>query len=154
MTIKPKKRYEPLRKKYKLPGFDEIDLEFEISSLESTDFLLGEIRKKISEKVRDVCGLVEEVLQPDTNLASLYESRIFDEHEKLRIFELYKKLMVANRKAAELYIRNDEKLDAAFIRDFSREWTEIKPELVDFVRKLRESWEKDTEEGENAGYMG
>ncbi len=154
ITAKLKKHYQPLMKKYKLPGFDELDLDFEIRSLESADFLLGEIRKRIADKARDVCCLVEEVLQPDTNLASLYESRVFDEQEKRRIFELYKKLMVANRKAVELYVLNDEKLDAAFIRDFTHEWAGIKLDIVGFIRKLRESWEKDTEEGESAGYMG
>ena len=153
MATKLKKRYQPLMKKYKLPGFDELDLEFEIGSIESADFLLGEIRKRISDKARDICCLVEEVLQPDTNLASLYESRVFDEQEKHKIFDLYKKLMVANRRAVELYVLNDEKLDAAFIRDFTREWAGIKLYVVGFIRKLRESWEKKTEEGERARYI-
>ena len=154
MKAKPKKRYESLRKKYKLPTLEELDSEFEISSLESETFLLREIRNKLGEKIRDVCGLVGEVLHPEANLADLYESRIFDEPEKQRLFELYKRLMVADRQTAELSVQNDEKLDAAFIRDFSQEWTKMKPELVKFIRRLRESWEKDTEQGEAAGYMG
>ena len=154
MKAKPKKRYESLRKKYKLPSLEELDSEFEISSLESETFLLREIRNKLGEKIRDVCGLVGEVLHPEANLADLYESRIFDEPEKQRLFELYKRLMVADRQTAELSVQNDEKLDAAFIRDFSQEWTKMKPELVKFIRRLRESWEKDTEQGEAAGYMG
>ena len=94
------------------------------------------------------------MLHPEANLADLYESRIFDEPEKQRLFELYKRLMVADRQTAELSVKNNEKLDAAFIRDFSQEWTKMKPELVKFIRRLRESWEKDTEQGEAAGYMG
>ena len=154
MKAKPKKRYESLRKKYKLPSLEELDSEFEISSLESETFLLREIRNKLGEKIRDVCGLVGEVLHPEANLADLYESRVFDEQEKQKLFELYKRLMVADRQTAELSVQNDEKLDAAFIRDFSREWAKMKPELVKFIRRLRESWEKDTEQGEAAGYMG
>ena len=154
MKAKPKKRYESLRQKYKLPSLEELDSEFEISSLESETFLLREIRNKLGEKIRDVCGLVGEVLHPEANLADLYESRVFDEPEKQRLFELYKRLMVADRQTAELSVKNDEKLDAAFIRDFSQEWTKMKPELVKFIRRLRESWEKDTEQGEAAGYMG
>ena len=151
---KVKKLYESLRRKYKLPGFDELDAEFEISAIEAESGLLREVRKQISEKVGNVSLLVEEVLQPDTNLVNLYESRVFDEAEKQKIFELYKRLMVVDRTLVELMIANDERLDAEFIKSFHEEWRKIKPELLRFVRKLRESWGKETEEGEAAGYMG
>ena len=149
-----KKLYEALRKKYKLPGFDELDSEFEISAIEAESGLLREIRKQVGDKVGNVGALVEEVLHPESNLVDLYESRVFDEAEKQKLFELYKRLMVANRTTAELSIENDEKLDAAFIKSFAQEWKKIKPELLKFIRRLRDCWEKDTEEGEAAGYMG
>lgn len=151
---KVKKLYETLRKKYKLPGFDELDSEFEISAIEAESGLLRAIRKQISEKVSDVSSIFHEVLQPDTNLVDLYESRVFNEPEKQRLFELFKRLMVADRAMAELSIENDEKMDAAFIKSFTAEWKKLKPELVKFIKKLKESWEKETEEGEAAGYMG
>ncbi len=147
-------KYEALRKKYKLPGFDELDSEFEIGVIEAESGLLREIRKQISEKVSDVNSLFQTILQPDTNLVDLYESRVFDEPEKRRLFELFKRLMVVDRTLMELAIENDEKLDAAFIKSFAAEWKKTKPELLRFVRKLRDSWEKDTEDGEKAGYMG
>lgn len=151
---KLKKLYEALRKKHKLPTFDEMDSEFEISAIEAESGLLREIRKHISERVGNINSLVEEVLQPDTNLVNLYESRVFNETEKQGLFELYKKLMVVDRTLAELMIANDEKLDAQFIKSFAAEWKKIKPELLNFIRKLKDSWEKETEEGESAGYMG
>lgn len=149
-----RKRYEALKKKYGLPKFDELDSEFEISTLEHEDFLLSAVRKKIMEKVGDASCLLEEVLHPDTNLADLYESRVFDEDEKKGLFEIYKRLMFADRYATELSISNDEKLDADFVKSFTAEWRKLKPDLVKFIRKLKESWEKETEEGEVAGYMG
>lgn len=151
---KVKKLYEPLRKRYKLPGFDELDAEFEISAIEAESGLLREVRKQISEKVGNISSLVEEVLQPDTNLVNLYESRVFEDEDKKELFELYKRLMVVDRTLVELTIANDEKLDAEFIKSFAAEWKKLKPGLLRFVRKLRESWEKETEEGEAAGYMG
>lgn len=151
---KVKKLYETLRKKYKLPGFDELDSEFEISAIEAESGLLREIRKQISERVGDVSSLLQAVLQPDTNLVDLYESRVFNEAEKQRLFELYKRLMVADRTLIELSVENDEKMDAAFIKSFTVEWKKLRPELVNFIKKLKESWEKDTEEEEAAGYMG
>ena len=94
------------------------------------------------------------MLQPDTNLVDLYESRVFSEEEKSKLFELYKRLMVSDRKAAELSVLNEEKLDAAFLKLFLTEWKTLKPKIAEFTRRLSESWEKETEEGEQAGYMG
>lgn len=149
-----KKQYELLRKKHKLPAFADVDREFEIGKIEGDGFLLREIRKKIAEKVSDAGSLLEEVLHPETNLADLYESRVFDEREKQMLFDVYKRLMVALRRTAELSIESDEKLEALFINSFSEEWKKIKPQLATFVKRLRESWEKDTDEGEKAAYMG
>lgn len=149
-----RKRYDALRKKHKLPGFEELDAEFEISGIEPDGSVLREVRKKIADKIGHVCGTVEQVLHPDTNLADLYESRVLDEQEKKELFEMYKKLMVAERRCVELFISSDEKLDADFIKSFSAEWKTLKPQLVKLIRKLRESWEKETEEGEAASYMG
>ncbi|MBI2141809.1 hypothetical protein HYU16_05310 [Candidatus Woesearchaeota archaeon] len=149
-----KKKYDALRKKHKLPGFEELDAEFEISDIEPDGSVLREVRKKIADKIGHVCGTVEQVLHPETNLADLYESRVLDEQEKKELFEMYKKLMAAERKCVELFISSDEKLDAAFIKSFSAEWKTLKPQLIKLVRKLKESWEKETDEGEAAGYMG
>lgn len=149
-----KKRYEVLRKKYKLPGFDELDAEFEISDIEPDCSILREVRKKIADKIGHVCGTIEQVLHPETNLVDLYESRVLDEREKKELFEMYKKLMAAERSCVELFISSDEKPDAAFIKSFSVEWKTLKPQLIKFIRKLKESWEKETDEGEAAGYMG
>lgn len=149
-----KRQYETLRRKYKLPSFEELDAEFSISPIDAESFLLAEVRHKITDKLNDVSCLLEEVLHPDTNLVDLYESRVFDEDEKKELFEIYKRLMVADRNAAELSVLNEEKLDADFVKSFIAEWRKLKPELVKFIRKLKESWKKETEEGEAAGYMG
>ena len=149
-----KKTYETLRKKYKLPTYEELDSEFEVSEIEDEKFSLREVRKKVVEKLSDTTALVEQTLQPDTNLADLYESRVLDEAEKKRVFEVYKKLMAAIRRSSELALESDEKADAQFIKSFCADWKKIKPEVLEFIRKLRESWEKDTDEGESAGYMG
>lgn len=154
MLTKFKRLYEPLRKKHKLPSFEELDHNFEISAMDQEFFSLREIRKKLAERVDDVAGMVERMLQPDTNLSDLCESRVLDETEKKELFALYKTLMVASRRLSELLLLNDEKLDAEFIKSFFAEWKKIKPQLLGFIKKLRESWEKETEESENAPYMG
>jgi hypothetical protein len=149
-----KKGYEVLKGKFNLPSFEELDSEFEISAIESESFLIRKIRRKLAERAEEAVSLAEEALQPDNNLSDLYESRVLTESEKRELFELYKKLMSSNRKLTELSILNDDKSDADFIIFFSEEWKGIKPQLAKFIARLKESWEKDTEEGETAAYMG
>lgn len=152
MTVK--KKYEALRKRHGLPPFGELDTEFEISTIESQSFLLREIRRRMVDKLRDISSMAGQALQPDTNLADLYESRVLDEEEKKELFEIYKKLMAADRLSAEAAIAADEKADAEYIKSTAEEWKGLKPRLARLVKKLREAWGKDTEQGEAAGYMG
>jgi hypothetical protein len=152
MSLKTK--YEPLQKKYSLPGFELLDREFEIGSIEAEDFPLRDIRKKMDEKVKTVRALLEEVLQPETNLSGIYESRAFSEDEKRQLFELYRKVMSRERKCVELLIRNDEQSDAAFIKSFSAEWETLKNELAKAADRLRDYWDNEKEVHEKLGYFG
>ena len=154
MTKGLRKKYELLRKKHKLPGFEELDSEFEISALDTESLSPRELRRKISEKIDDVALMLERALHPDTNLADLYESRVFDESEKQELFEIYKKMMAFARQTAELMLDSNEKLEASFINSFYSEWKKLKPQLLRHVTKLKESWQKETEKREAAGYMG
>ncbi|MBI2144890.1 hypothetical protein HYU18_01055 [Candidatus Woesearchaeota archaeon] len=149
-----KKKYDLLMKKHKLPQLEELDACFELGNLEEEGNHLREIRRRIAEKLHDAISIAEQVLQPDTNLSELYESRVLDEEEKKRLFELYKKLMAAARKAAELSIVSNASQDAEFIKSIYPEWKSIAPELARFIRKLRAAWETDSEEGERAAYLG
>lgn len=148
------KTYEFLRKKHNLPTFKEIDEEFEISTIESDKFLLREIRRKISERLEELCTLLEEILQPDTNVSFMYESGVFDEEEKKQVFNLYKKLMYLKRMCNEASITNNEQLDAEFINKIFSSWAEIKKETSSLMKKLRDSWLEDIETKLDLPYFG
>jgi len=153
-TVSLKKRYEPLRKKYKLPSFEELNSSFEIGEIEPEIFSIKEIRKQIAERMEHVSEILECPLQPEPTLSDLYESRVFSELEKKDLFALYKRLKVAGRRISELFILNDEMLDAEFIRSFSAEWQKLKPKILGFIKKIREAWEADVDEDESVQYMG
>ena len=149
-----KKAYETVQKKYQLPSFEDLNKNFEISDIEEETFLLREIRKKIDDKVDTARCMLEEVLQPDTTLAGIYESRAFSDDEKGELFDLYRKLMKLHRQAFELLMKNDDVLDAAFICHVAHIWEKFKKDLSDKTQKLQKSWEKDIEDNEKVGYFG
>ena len=149
------KQYNELRKKHKLPDFKQIDLEFEISDLEETNFLLRGIIRRIAERMDFYTTMLEEILQPDTaKLYAMHEGRVFEEDDKKKMFEFYKKLMILNRHSVEISLMSSYKEEARFINDFMNEWEKIKSELLFYVRKIRDSWNAETDTKEDVGYLG
>lgn len=155
MANETQKKYNELSKRIKLPDFKEIDNEFEISDLEETNFLMRSIIRRVSEKLDFYSTVLEEILQPDTSsLYAMHETRYFDEDEKNRMYDLYRKLMGHNRHLIEVCIEHNEKDEADFINEFFEEWKSIKPELIKFIKKMRMSWKVETDIKEDVGYLG
>ena len=147
------KHYNELKKKHKLPRFEDIE-EFHISDLDDSKFLLAEIRGKIDEKLGSYREFLSEIFNPDTNLTNMYESEIFSEAGKKAAFYIYKRLMFWKRASLEVSVSDDDKANAEFIKIFLAEWKDIKPELSKTIEKVKGSWEKESEETETLRYFG
>ncbi|MBR9691346.1 hypothetical protein GOV06_01030 [Candidatus Woesearchaeota archaeon] len=149
-----KEKYQKLSKEHKLPSFEELDKEFEISKIEDEKFLLREVRRKIIEKIELYAKFLEEILNPDTTISNMHEAKIFNEEERERIFEFYKKLMYYDRLSIEVSIDEDDSKSSDYITGFYKEWSELKKEFSNFVKKAKESWLKDSNIKQESGYMG
>ena len=84
--------------KHKLPDFELLDREFEVSfidyKLKDDRLLLTSIRRKINEKVIFYCRIIEGLLYPhQPNIITMMELNSFNEEEKKKVHELYKKMM-------------------------------------------------------------
>ena len=147
--------YNKLRKKYKLPKFNEIDSEFEISNLESAKFLIKNILRRIEEKLEFYIEVIGNLVHPDvSSLSTMYEVRYFSDDEKNDVYMLFKKLMKANRSIIELVLVSDEKKQTDFLNGFLNEWQDMKKELIDHIGKMKDSWEKESTIEEDLGYFG
>ena len=155
MVHEIEKEYTKLRKKYKLPKFNDIDKEFEISDLESTNFLTSNILRKIAEKLEFYSSLINDLLQPEaSSLSSMHETRFFADEEKNKMYVLIKKLMKYHRNVIELVLEHDEKKQAGFLNSFFLEWIQIKKQLISHLGKMKDSWSKETTIEEDLGYFG
>ena len=151
-----KKEYEMLKKKYNLPDFEALDNEFEISTLEKPDFLLRNIKKKICEKIELAADLLAKLIQPETScIADLYEYRCFNDKGKKEIFALYSRVLYLHRQLIESDFLLDDHSDAAVITVISKEWPELRKQMLPFVKELGACWEK-TPESDHAHreYLG
>ena len=150
-----KEIYNKLSKKFSLPGYDEVNNELEISSIETEDFLLREIRRKISERIELITTELSSILQPSAeSLTSMHECRFFDDKDKKNMISIYKKLMMLSRQALEADISHEDKDDASVIIDFFKEWKNIRNDLLAFMKTMKTCWEKETEIEEKMEYFG
>ena len=147
--------YAKLSKKYKLPKFKDIDAEFEISSLDNEKFLIKNILRSISEKLEFYIEVIGSLVHPDgSSISSMYEIRFFSEDEKNDMYNLFKRLMKIDRNVIELVLKNDEKEQSDFLNKFFIDWINIKKELLNYIKKMKDSWGKQSTIEEDIGYFG
>jgi len=149
------KEYEKLSKKYKLPKFKDLNEQFEIVDLENVNFLLRNILRKIADKLEFYSNLINDLLQPDTSsLSSMHETKFLSEEDRNGMYALFKKIMKTYRNIIVLVLENDEKNQANFLRGFFAEWVGIKKQLIDYISKMKDSWDKEMKIQETPGYLG
>ncbi len=154
METDARKSYEEVAKKHKLPKFEELDAEFHISSIEDAKFILTEVRHMMLDKTQGCADFLGELLQPETSLVNLYESRILGEHEKKEAYEIFRILMKWGRSALEVDIESTDAAESAYIVGLFHDWKAMKPGLIKVIKKIIGSWESDSEEVEKLGYFG
>jgi len=147
-----KETYNKLQKTYKLPKFEDMNNEFEITAIENKDFLLREIRRKIAEKIEVYIKTLEGLMQPEPTITNLHEIRALDEKEQ--VYQLFKKLMIIDRTNIETSIDEDDKKTADFINKCWKQWSDIKKSFLKIVKELKESWKKESELKEELSYLG
>ena len=140
--------------KHKLPDFELLISEFEVSfidyKLKDDRLLLTSIRRKINEKVIFYCRIIEGLLYPhQPNIITMMELNSFNEEEKKKVHELYKKMMYYERESLKLDVMFDEKKNVEFINLVFGLWKEYGREMKWIVERMQKSWaEGEKKEGE------
>ena len=148
-------RYKGLAKKYELPDYDSLDIEFEIYSLEDAKYLLRAILEKMVHKIDDSIKILEDVLYPDaSSYSSIYETRAISEADKDKILCLHKEMMIILRKAICISMDYEEQETAKFICEVFSEWQKLKQGIKEIAGKLKDAWESESFENESVKYMG
>ncbi len=150
-----KKKYGPLCKKYKLPGFDELNKEFEIEKIQEheTDYILREIRKAISEKMSAFLRFFETVLNPVMAPVFIIAAlKNLENGEKQKIKEIYEAMVSVEIGTIELDVEYSEKKEAEFIIKASKKWKSIKPDILEIMKIIEKSHSISEKKGNS--YLG
>jgi hypothetical protein len=141
-----KKQYEPLRKKYKLLSFDDMNKEFEIEKVQEreTDFLLREVRRAVSEKIVAFLKFLELFMNPaSAPLFVLLSLKNIGPDQKEKIEELYKELVEIELSSVALDLDYKEIEEAKFILRVVKRWKEVKKDLTSVFSEIEKIHSKD-----------
>jgi len=151
-----KQEYKKIQEKHNLPGFEEMNNNFNIEKAAEVevDLLIREIRRFVADKLANYMRFAEAILNP-VNVQMFVYSLIksLDVQEKEKLTEIYKKLSKNELKLIELDINYSEEKEALFIRDSYKMWQEMKEDLLDVIEKANKNWDNKVE-SKNKDYFG
>ena len=127
-----KKEYEPLRKKYKLDDFSKLNENFEIEKIQEreTEFLLREIRRAVSEKIAAFLRFFELFVSPQSSpVFVMTHLKNLSAKEKEIIEKMYLELVKIELTAVTLDIVYNEAKEAEFIKETTRKWYVMQPQI-------------------------
>lgn len=146
--------YNMLKKKFKLPPLDKMDNAFEMSFIEPSPFFLREVVRKMSGYIDFNFTILNKLLHPETKIWEIREANTFDDAAKQRIYELYKKLKYHFRFSDEALINGSNEVCAQFINSFYKDHPGIRKEMLEIVREMKVTWQKEIKEKTDLGYLG
>lgn len=145
---KLKEDYKKIQKKYGLPGFKELNEDFQIEKIAEveTDFLIREIRRFMAEKFSNYLRFIETILQP-VNVPMFIFSLIksIGVKEKERLTDAYKKLIKIEVRLFELDIKFSEEKEVAFIKESYEIWQEMKKDILEIVEVMKKNLDNKSE---------
>ncbi len=129
--------------------------EFDLLAInDDAENLPREIAKKVKERIESYVHLLEDLLQPDTNLATLNECGFFTEEQLQGVVKGYRQLMSLIRSHTAADLEATEESYRAFITAALAKWDEMKPLLRATARRLHDGWKEDQPLQREHGYFG
>lgn len=134
-----KKEYSILEKKYKLPAFEKLAEDFDIEGVieKETSFILRDVRRAINDKLGAYLRLCEMFLAPES--PSLFVFSILgkiNEDDKKSVKEIHYRLARLQLEAIRLDTIYDEKKEAEFIVQITKEWQVLKVKIYDIIGRV------------------
>ena len=153
---KLKKDYSEIQKKFSLVSFEEMNQDFHIEKLSEveTDYLIREIRKFLTEKLQNYARFIETVLNPaNASLFIFSLVKTLETKQKEALTEVYKKLVKQELELVGLDLEFSEEKEAEYVKKVFSLWQDIKKDMLDVFKFVRENWDKEADKGSKA-YFG
>lgn len=136
------------------PAKEIID-EFDLLSIdENTTQIEREVAKKVTDRIEKFTQILEELLQPESNITKITECGFFSEEEIQKEKKTYRKLMrlIRSYNSAELEATKRAYVD--FLTLALPSWKKAKESLRRVLKRLEDGWSKDESSKKESGYFG
>ena len=148
-------KYKPLKEKYQLPEFSELNKLFDIEDIDpESEFILRKIRRTIADKIANYLRFTEIIINPSNAPMFFFKllKRLTSE-DKEGLSKIYESLGNAEIKMLSLDIEYNESEEAKFINEMCKAFTtEIKSEFLKTIDKLNNGEENYVKV--NGSYLG
>jgi len=148
--------YGKLQSKYSLPGYKEMNEDFNIERISDieTEYVLREIRKFIADRFSNYMRFVEAILNPSNAPMFVFSViKLLGKEDKKLLDETYKMFVKIEVQLIELDISYNEENEARFIIQSYKDWQKIKESVLKIISTIKKNWENKTENN-NKGYFG
>ena len=150
-----KSDYGKLAKKYKLPGFQELNECFEIDRIDKdSDCLLREIRKTMMDRIVRYIHFIEMMINPAQAppMFMIFVKNISDEERKV-LEKVYQNFIELELRSLKLEIDYSEKDEFKAIVNIFSVWNKTKSDLRSVIGIMEKNW-KGTSEKKEKTYFG
>lgn len=146
------KKYNKLKKKYDLPGLDDLESTINIC-LEKPYFHLNDILSSVAKRIFSPINHIMDLMQPKSIL-DIMEANFIDESEKDRLIKFGENTMKVVREInAAIYSEEKEKIKM-IKKGFDYYKKEVMPFSKEFTSKLAEKWGQEETKEDIQNYFG
>jgi hypothetical protein len=133
----------------KIKNFNTLKKDYELVEEHLT---INSILRKMSETLELYLKMIQQILQPE-EFHALHECSVFDDKDKIKLFDLYKSVIIVYREVLKAEIINEEKNTLSTIQLVHEEIRSVKPQMLAIADKMQGSWKRDIKK-DNQRYFG
>src|SRR3989344_9324609 len=110
--METKIEYQKIKEEYKLPSFEYMDSEFEISAIKIPDsgVFIKAILRAINNKIGIIINYFEPIITPQQTMHSMIELNGINEDEKKNFYSTYRKLGLMYHELCLVELEAEEKI--------------------------------------------
>ena len=142
--METKIEYQKIKEKYKLPTFEHMDSEFEISAIKIPDsgVFIKAVLRAINNKIGIVINYFEPIITPQQTMHSMIELNGINEDEKKNFYSTYRRLGLMYHELCLVELETEEKI-AEQINKTTKDWNKLKPRVMSCLQIINKAWEKE-----------
>ncbi|OIO81061.1 hypothetical protein AUJ84_01825 [Candidatus Pacearchaeota archaeon CG1_02_32_132] len=141
-----KNQYEGVAKNYGLPGFDELNDEFEIERIDRESYtILRSVRKVMMDKIVGYVRFIEMLINPSqAPFAFMHFSKGMTDVEIKILQSIYQKFIELELDGLKSEFEYSEKNEADSIKKIINIWKDSKGELIKIINFVETNWKADS----------